>query len=223
MARPPTSIAPPSRKRRTADEARSAILDAAERMLVVAGPAGIRLQEVAAAVGVSHPTVLHHFGNREKLVEAVVARALDSLRAGLLAAVQTQPKGSDEVLVLLDSVFDTMVRGGHGRAVLWLALSGYSSTMDRLHIRSVAAAVHDVRRARVKEINARDGTKKRVPTLEDTYFTVLLPALALLSMSVMDVASTMDDDAADVECSPRRFRAWLATVIHDHLDPESPT
>src|SRR5580693_3024846 len=80
------------RRRRTAEQARSAILDAAERRLVADGPGAIRLQEVAKDVGVSHPTVLHHFGSREGLVEAVVARALDSLHGGLLAAVQTAPK-----------------------------------------------------------------------------------------------------------------------------------
>src|SRR5450432_3158548 len=63
-----------TRRRRTSDEARAAILDAAERRLVSSGPAGIRLQEVAADVGVSHPTVLHHFGSREALVREVCER-----------------------------------------------------------------------------------------------------------------------------------------------------
>ena len=49
------------RVRRTAEAARAAILEAAEKRLAEAGPAGIRLQGVAADVGVSHPTVLHHF------------------------------------------------------------------------------------------------------------------------------------------------------------------
>src|SRR5690242_16224301 len=105
-ARPAKPRAP--RRRRTGEEARSAILDAAERRLVASGPAGIRLQEVAADVGVSHPTVLHHFTSREGLVEAVVGRALDSLQAALLAAVRTSPKGPDQVGELLDAVFDTL-------------------------------------------------------------------------------------------------------------------
>src|SRR5690349_20819785 len=79
---------PRRRIRRTAVDARNAILDAAERRLVEAGPNGIRLQELAADVGVSHPTVLHHFGNREALIDAVVARTLQTLQAGLLETVQ---------------------------------------------------------------------------------------------------------------------------------------
>jgi AcrR family transcriptional regulator len=200
----------PPRKRRTAGEARTAILDAAERRLVASGPAAIRLQEVATDVGVSHPTVLHHFGSREALVEAVVARALDSLHAGLLAAVRAAPEGPDEVAALLDRVFFALVSGGHGRAFLWLALSGYPATVEELRVRSVAEAVHEVRRAR------RTG-KKRMPPFEDTYFTVFLPALALLALSVT-VEPHRDGARDDDVCGPARFRTWLARMIHKHLE-----
>ncbi|MGH7329781.1 MAG: TetR/AcrR family transcriptional regulator, partial [Polyangiaceae bacterium] len=56
------------RRRLDAEAARKLILDATERRLVRVGPSGIRLQEVAKDAGVSHPTVLHHFGSRELLV-----------------------------------------------------------------------------------------------------------------------------------------------------------
>jgi AcrR family transcriptional regulator len=213
MPRKPASTSPPPRKRRTAEEARTAILDAAEQLLVASGPAGIRLQEVAADVGVSHPTVLHHFGSREGLMEAVVARALESLHAGLLAAVQTSPKGPDQVATLLDSVFETMVKGGHARAFLWLALSGYKPSMEELHVRSLAEAVHAIRLGR----RGQGDKKKPVPSFEDTYFTVLLPALALLAMSVTGRAGAKGAREDEV-CGARRFRVWLARMIHEHLE-----
>ena len=214
MPRTPAPKPPPPkpRKRRTSAEARTAILDAAEQRLVAAGPAGIRLQEVAADVGVSHPTVLHHFGSREGLVEAVVARALDSLHAGLLAAVHSEPDRPDQVAAMLENVSSVLVTGGHARAFLWLALSGYAPTLEELRVRSVAEAVHEVRRARWA------GRKRRTPAFEDTYFTVLLPALALLTLSVIEPprrkgAAAKEDEA----CGPARFRAWLARLIHQHL------
>ncbi len=207
----PASRAPASRRRRSADEARTAILDAAERRLAASGPAAIRLQEVAADVGVSHPTVLHHFGSREGLVEAVVRRALDSLQAKLLAAVNAAPASADDVGALLDSVFDALVVGGHGRTFLWLALSGYAPNED-LRIRPLAEAVHATRRER------RTG-KKRLPAFEDTYFTVLLPALALLSLSALEPAGTKGEKDSD-DMGPRHFRRWLARLIHDHLERE---
>ena len=211
MPRKPATRVTPPRKRRTADEARTAILDAAERQLVASGPGGIRLQEVAADVGVSHPTVLHHFGSREGLVEAVVGRAIDSLHAGLVAAVRASPEGPDQVAALLDSVYDAFVGGGHGRAFLWLALSGYTPSVEELRVRSVAEAVHEVRRGR------RTG-KKRMPPFEDTYFTVLLPALSLLALSVIGPRETGAKSAGEFE--PKRFRAWLARLIHQHLETE---
>ena len=202
--------AQPARRRRTAHEARTAILDAAERRLVASGPAAIRLQEVAEDVGVSHPTVLHHFGSREALVEAVVHRALDSVQAGLLEAVRTSRESPNEVEVLLDSVFDALARG-HARAFLWLVLSGYTSDVEALRVRAVAEAVHEARRLR------RAGKRKRMPPFEDTYFTVLLPALALLSLSIAGGVMGLGKEE-DAAFGPRRFRAWLARVIHDHLE-----
>jgi AcrR family transcriptional regulator len=201
----PRKPATKPRKRRTAEEARTAILDAAERRLVESGPSGIRLQEVAADVGVSHPTVLHHFGSREGLVKAVVARALDSLHSRLLGAVGDAPKGPDQVTVMLDAVFDAMA-SGHGRAFMWLSLSGYTPAMEELRVRSLAEAVHSVRRT-------KHVTKARMPTFEDTYFTVLLPALALLAMSV--TGRIQDEEGM---CGARRFRAWLARLLHEHLE-----
>jgi AcrR family transcriptional regulator len=209
MAMPRKPSPEPARKRRTAEEARAAILDAAERRLEASGPDAIRLQEVAADVGVSHPTVLHHFGSREALVQAVVRRALDKLAASLLAAVQSAPEDTDQVTVLLDAVFDTLAARGHGRTFLWLALSGYAPTED-LRVQSVAEAVHAIR----GEHRAKKG--KRKAPFEDTYFTVLLPALALLSMSVgvKEPRGAKDDDPL----GPKRFRRWLAKLIHEHLE-----
>jgi AcrR family transcriptional regulator len=215
MPRRPTSIPVASandipRKRRTADEARAAILDAAERRLAASGPAAIRLQEVAADVGVSHPTVLHHFGSREALVEAVVARALDSLHAELVAAVQSSGhENEDRLTSLLDAVFETLVVRGHGRTFLWLMLSGYAPT-DDLRVRSLAEVAHAARCAK----RAGKG-KKKAPPFEDTYFSVLLPALAMLSMSV---AGAVDKQTRDDALGPRAFRRWLAKLMHDHFE-----
>jgi AcrR family transcriptional regulator len=181
-------------------------LDAAEKRLVAGGPAAIRLQEVASDVGVSHPTVLHHFGSREGLLEAVVTRALDSLHAVLVAAVRAADERPGQTATMLDGVYEALAESGHGRAFLWLALSGYAPTVEELRVRSVAEAVHEVRRERHKRAG------KRTPPFEDTYFTVLLPALALLSMSVM---GHEHDPTA-----PVRFRAWLAKLIEGHLQGE---
>ena len=54
----------------------------------VDGPAGLRLQDVARAAGVSHPTILHHFGSREGLVRALNQRSVEALRNSVLARLE---------------------------------------------------------------------------------------------------------------------------------------
>ena len=51
------------------------------------GPAGIRLQDVAREVGVSHPTILHHFGSRDRLVEAVIKRRVRAMNQEVILAL----------------------------------------------------------------------------------------------------------------------------------------
>jgi len=53
---------PKKRVRRTKEEAQRVILDAAEERLANGGPEALRLQDIAADVGISHPAILHHFG-----------------------------------------------------------------------------------------------------------------------------------------------------------------
>ena len=73
-----------TRRRRSAAETRSAILEAAELRFLSGGPEAIRLQEIAADAGISHPAILHHFGSREGLVEAMVSRGIARLQAQFL-------------------------------------------------------------------------------------------------------------------------------------------
>jgi AcrR family transcriptional regulator len=182
-------------------------------MLVAAGPAGIRLQEVAAKAGLSHPTVLHHFGSREGLIEAVVARALESLHASLVATVATAPQGPEKVAELFERGFETLKDGGHARAIFWLALAGDDRAFDQLNLKALAEAVHAVRLGE----HAARGYRK-APTFEDTYFSVLLPALALLSLSIMEGA---DAGGRNDPCGSTRFRAWLSRLVHGHLEAEA--
>jgi AcrR family transcriptional regulator len=194
------------RKRRSSDEARSAILDAAEAQLREVGPSGIRLQDVAKVVGVSHPTVLHHFGSREGLIEAVVARSLETIQRGLFDAVQSEP-GSEGIAQLLDQVAAQMKDAGRARTFLWLALAGYGPGLQALQLKPLAELVHEVRRTK------RAG-KKRLPPFEDSWFSVVLPGLALLSLSVLEERGV----PADFDVA--RFRAWLAKLVHRHLESD---
>ncbi|MEV4423765.1 TetR/AcrR family transcriptional regulator [Streptomyces sp. NPDC049602] len=63
-----------ARRRRTPDQARAEILDAATELIARHGPDGAGLRRVAEAAGVTHGLVTHYFGTYRALVRAVLQR-----------------------------------------------------------------------------------------------------------------------------------------------------
>jgi AcrR family transcriptional regulator len=74
----------------------SAILAAATRLFASRGFEGTAVQDIADAVGVSKPAVLHHFATKERLREAVLETILahwkDTLPQLLLAATASEDR-----------------------------------------------------------------------------------------------------------------------------------
>ncbi len=208
-------IARKTRVRRTADDARAAILDAAEQRLQQVGPAGIRLHDVAADVGVSHPTVLHHFGSREALVQSVIERRIGALERDLLTEMAVNAgSAEDPVRSMLDCVARTLGPGGHARVLAWLSLSGHQPRKDDgAGFTAIAKATHELRKNRWK---ARG--EDAVPDFEDSYFTVLLAGLAVFGDAIAGPLFRGESDPAESEATSARFRAWLATIVTSHLE-----
>jgi AcrR family transcriptional regulator len=108
------------RIRRTPADARQLILEAAEADMAASGPAGLRLQEVAKAAGVSHPTILHHFGSREGLIQALNLRAIEQLRTVLIDVLKASPGSSENAITPIFAAY----RNGLAQRMVWLMQSG---------------------------------------------------------------------------------------------------
>ena len=107
------------RVRRTPEDAQANILDAAEAILAKGGgPAALRLQDVAHQAGVSHPTILHHFGSREGLVHAINKRAFEKL-TGIATEQMAAARGGDEGLKATFAAY----RDGLAERMIWLMQS----------------------------------------------------------------------------------------------------
>jgi AcrR family transcriptional regulator len=202
------------RRRRDAEQARDEILAAAERRLIQGGLTGIRLQDVAKDAGVSHPTVLHHFGSREGLIKELVSRALVSIHKSLVEAIAASTGEEQQLKAMLDSVSEALTKTGHGRMLLWLALEGERVEDVDVRLVDVVDATHELRTARHKERGCR------TPPKEDTAFTVGLAALALLASSVIGEAM-LEKAGATGEDVNERFRAWMAKLLLKHLDGDA--
>src|SRR5262245_12389488 len=137
----------PRRRRLPAAEAQAAILDAAERQLVERGPDGIRLQDLAEELGISHPAILHHFGSRAGLLRALVTRTGERLQQEL---IDTISRGVDENIAadVLQRSFEILSDRKHARTLAWLNLSpegGGPPAGHAAQLRRIADVVHALR------------------------------------------------------------------------------
>ena len=198
------------RVRRTAEDAQSAILDAASKRMSAVGPGGLRLQDVAADVGVSHPTILHHFGSREGLVAAVVHRSVDALHASLVEEIGKGRRGEKPVLEMLEAAARVLGPMGHARVVAWLSLAGeIPDTRGSENIERIARAAHELR----QHLHRED-----TPPYEDMYFVIILSALALFGDVIVGPMLHPPEDERARERRSKRFRAWLARLLQSHLE-----
>ena len=114
------------RIRRTPEEARRQILQAAQSSLGTEGPGSLRLQEVAKAAGVSHPTILHHFGSREGLIRALNLQTIEQLKTVLLSVLNASPAGSENAIAPTFAAY----RDGLAQRMVWLMQSQGQTPMD---------------------------------------------------------------------------------------------
>ncbi|HTT81466.1 MAG TPA: helix-turn-helix domain-containing protein [Stellaceae bacterium] len=216
---------PGRRVRRTPEEARRLILDTAEALIARTGPEGLRLQDIAAAAGISHPLILHHFGSRAGLVRALTQRAAEELKDRLLATM-TQPEYSAGEGI--ERVFETF-RGGLAQRLAWLAIEhrdrpgGKPSAPGRTppatadaeaETASILRQIADVLHAR-RVAAALPG---QAPPREDTVWLIHLVASVAFGDAIYGAELRRSAGVADEEDGARRFRHWLAALLRDYGD-----
>jgi TetR/AcrR family transcriptional regulator, repressor for neighboring sulfatase len=200
----------PKRIRRTAEDARRQILDAAELRLAQSGPAGIRLQDVAADLGISHPVILHHFGSREGLIRALTDRAVAELKDKLLVAIESSDVDTEDIL---GEVFNAF-RGGLAQRLAWLAITGTEEGPEQ-HDMVTLDIVRTIQEQRVKA--APPG---KVIDEQDTKSIVYLVTAAAFGDAIFGAQlrrrAGLDADAA----ANAAFQRWLAQLLQSHMGVE---
>ena len=201
------------RRRRTAEEARHEILAAAQRRLAEGGPEAIRLQDIARDLGISHPTILHHFESRDGLMRALARSAIGALNADVLRAI-TDPRRGTSSEAVLERVYETLGESGHARLLAWAALT------DRAEEETDAGppllrVLGDALQRRVAEEARTAGV--RPPAREEADFAVRLVAVAMIGDALMGGVLNRLSGLPDESAVPRRFRGWLARLLEERL------
>ena len=197
------------RRRRTPEEARRLILETAQALIASTGPEGLRLQDIAAAAGISHPLILHHFGSREGLVRALTRHAAAELRDKLVAAMASSDYSIEQQL---DRVFDAF-RDGLAQRLAWLMTvdPGGRAEQTEMIMRDIADNLH-VRRISTSPPGAaieRSDTDALVHLVATAAFGDALFGAHLNRSAGLPVTGETD----------RRFRLWLAALIRAHNAP----
>jgi AcrR family transcriptional regulator len=197
------------RRRRTAEEARRLILDATEKRFLAGGPGAIRLQDIAADVRLSHPAILHHFGSRDGLIEALVVRAIKELQEEVLAALASgEIRG---IADLLERFFRITTTRGYARLLSWLILEGKEvRALEPGAVRPLADALHA---ARLMHNRARGWPP---PAFADTLFASALMPVTLLGDALFGALMRRGVGLPEDADVARQFRVWLARLLTEH-------
>lgn len=202
----PTRSKATGRRRLPATQARLAILEAAEKRLIEGGPDAVRVQAVAADLGLTDAAVHHHFGSREGLLETLLRFAGRRLRDGveeILRDWDGEPAGLRPVA---EHIADVYVDRGYARLALWLSLSGWSSPGSGM-FEPLVDALH---RARLARARARGSAR---PRRRDSQHAVALLQLTLVAEAIFAGSSLR---AAGIEDTPEarlRFRRFVLGVL----------
>lgn len=110
-----------TRRRRTPQQARDEILDAATELIARNGPDGVGLRQVADSVGVTHGLVTHYFGTYAALVRAVLRRETERAREQVRAQLRAD-QGLPKANAMTEVLTKTLADERHVRLFAWSQL-----------------------------------------------------------------------------------------------------
>lgn len=206
-----------TRRRRTKEEARAEILSAAAKRLLDAGPDALRIADVAADVGMTHPTLLHHAGSRDQLVQDATVYLMQRTAARTLEAMQRAGDERDLDAFVRESI-EAFRDEGRSRAIAWLALTGRLAGTPKppwTPFVAAAQAARERRRAR------GSGGTQRAPQPEDddlsTRSALVLAFLAVFALDLIGETVLADAGLGDGPAATDRFVRWFARLLQRTL------
>ena len=116
---------PHKRRRRTPEEARQEILDAAEHIILTHGPVELKFQTIADQAGLAKSNVHHHFGGVLEIKRALTERLLNRLTHSLVLALAEEATKDleDYAEKVLLKIYKILAGPENARLIGWVALS----------------------------------------------------------------------------------------------------
>jgi AcrR family transcriptional regulator len=200
------------RIRRSPEASKLAILEAAERRLIADGPDGVRVQRIAADLGMTDAALHYHFGSRQALVDALMRFSAKRLVLDIGAALDTWDVDRLDLRQLGALFRKSYAERGIARLVL-AVLAGRRPRGAGM-LRRLVDAVHEARERRAK---ARG---RKPPPLADTQFVIALLSGTHLLMPIAGEALLLSADAAADKAGVERYLDWVAGLLSAHLNDD---
>lgn len=110
------------RVRRTSDAARDEILGVARARLLQHGLDGLKIADIARDIGMSHATLIHHFGSTSGMRRALVDRMAKELLTEFLGVFERMAPSPERRSEVLGRLFRALAVERHAQLFAWLAL-----------------------------------------------------------------------------------------------------
>jgi AcrR family transcriptional regulator len=197
------------RVRRSPEASKRAILEAAERRLTEDGPDGVRVQRIAADLGMTDAALHYHFGNREALVEALMRFSAKRLVQDIGDALETWDADRLDLHQLGALFRKSYAERGVARLVVSV-LAGRRPRGAGM-LRRLVLAVHEARARRAK------ASGRKPPLLTDTRFVIALLSGVHLLAPIAGEAVLLSADASANKAGVQEYLDWVAMLLGTHL------
>ena len=169
----------------------------------------MKVQKIARDLGLSDAAIHYHFGNRQKLLEALLRFAGQRFVAELTAAIEQSEMSSFDLASAARLLSDLFERRGTARLAMSLILSGWSPRGAGM-LQPLAEWLH---RARARSAQARGAPP---PPLEESQ-----KVIAVLNAVIFMQALTGDAllRSSGIRRPPRaQLTSWIVTLLEKHLE-----
>lgn len=205
----------PKRRRRTPEEAREEILQAAEILILKYGPSELKFQSLANQANLAVSNVYHHFGGVLEIKRALADRVLGELHRDLLAALAEEADNTplifaQNVMVRIHSILRTE---RYAKLIGWIALSTELGDMDDFAapLPAMTAAVADHMSRHLP-----GETAQRLAQLITYNLAVTAIGEGLIGPAIQSALSMADNDANGAIWLGEHWKKLLDDALNDH-------
>jgi len=177
------------------EQARTDILEVAQRILLNGGVEAVTLASVAGELRMTKQALYHYFPSKEALMQALVTTLLDEEVNHLIAAVEDADSGTDTLGTLIRTFYDHYIdrlnafRSVYCQSQLYRTHElGLDKSTIRDEINPRTRHLFDVLEERIAGSSASKSERERIRRLA---FSAWLGALGLMTM--LGVADANDD------------------------------